>query len=146
MRTIRQIHLYLGILFAPAIIFFAFTGALQTFGLHEPSRDGSYKPPTWLSALAEIHKDQRLGRPHHGPPPPRTQGNTPSGARDKPPTPPQKPRSALPLKIFVLLVALGLMATASLGIYIALQNLRTRKVTWTLLTVGTALPVALLFL
>jgi hypothetical protein len=35
LKLARQLHLYLGTLFAPSIIFFAFTGSLQLFGLHE---------------------------------------------------------------------------------------------------------------
>jgi hypothetical protein len=49
------------------------------------------------------------------------------------------------LKVFVLFVAIGLVATATLGIYIAFKNSRAHKITWTLLMLGTALPIALLF-
>jgi len=44
-------------------------------------------------------------------------------------------------------MAIGLIVTATLGIYIATKNIRARKrkITWTLPVLGTALPVALLF-
>src|SRR5881227_1671082 len=56
----RQIHLYLGTFFAPAILFFAITGALQTFSFHERSRGSSYDPPVLLMKLAQLHKKQTL--------------------------------------------------------------------------------------
>ena len=68
MKIIRRIQLYLGTFFAPAIIFFALTGAVQTFGPHEDARDGSYHSPRWLSMLAEIRKDQSMEQPHRRPP------------------------------------------------------------------------------
>src|SRR5271156_3517625 len=58
LRYIRLIHLYFGAFLAPAILFFAFTGALQTFSLHETTRGSSYKPPAWAVLLAQIHKKQ----------------------------------------------------------------------------------------
>ena len=45
LRYVRLTHLYLGVFIAPAILFFAFTGALQTFSLHETTRGSNYKPP-----------------------------------------------------------------------------------------------------
>ena len=44
MRFIRTIHLYLGCLFAPLLIFFAISGASQTFLFHRAAKDGSYTP------------------------------------------------------------------------------------------------------
>ncbi len=146
MKTIRQIHLYLGTFFAPTITFFAFTGAVQTFGLHEDARDGSYHAPAWLSILAEIHKDQSLDKPHRGLPPGIAPGRTSSGAPGSPPEAPRKARASQPLKVFVALMAIGLIATTTLGIYMAFKKIRMRNVTWTLLILGSVLPVALLFL
>ena len=138
--------MYLGTFFAPAIIFFALTGAAQTFGLHEDARDGSYKAPMWLGALAELHKDQSLEKPHRGPPPGAAVGKGESGTPGGPPGTSSKRRVSLPLKVFVLFMAIGLITITSLGLYIAFKNIRVRKITWTLLTLGTVLPVALIFL
>jgi hypothetical protein len=74
LKQIRQLHLYLGVFFAPAILFFSLTGAVQLFGLHEGHPGEAYQPPKWIAALASIHKDQVLSQ-HHGPPP---------GAADQP--------------------------------------------------------------
>lgn len=52
LKVCRQVHLYLGIFISPALLFFAFTGALQTFNLHEASHNGgSYKPAKWIVEL-----------------------------------------------------------------------------------------------
>ena len=56
------------ILCAPTILFFAFTGGLQMFGLHETSRGSSYVPPAILVHLSQLHKKgtfylARSGRP-----------------------------------------------------------------------------------
>jgi len=53
MKLIRKLHLYLGCLFAPLIIFFSITGAWQTFNFHEGSKDKTYTPPAWVSVLSE---------------------------------------------------------------------------------------------
>lgn len=137
MRRLRQWHLYLGILFAPAIIFFAFSGMIQTIGW----QDGP-APAAWIRAIAGIHKHQALPRPRverhedHGP---ADHAPKPAGRHDDHDGP-----SAIPLKVFVLLLSLGLIASAALGVAIALTNRATRRVSWIMLSVGVVLPVALL--
>lgn len=50
LKNSRQIHLYLGVFTTPALLFFAITGALQTFSFHETTKGSDYKPPkSWLS-------------------------------------------------------------------------------------------------
>jgi hypothetical protein len=58
LKYLRLTHLYLGVFITPALLFFAFTGALQTFSLHETTRGSSYKPPAWAVVLGQIHKKQ----------------------------------------------------------------------------------------
>jgi len=150
MRSLRQIHNLLAAFFAPAILFFAFSGALQTFSLHENKGGGPYQPPAWIVALASVHKDQHLPYPK----PPEAahedgaQGDKAHGpeAHKAPAAHPRKHPSALPLKIFVLAVAIGLIATALIGLWIGLGNRATRRDTLIMMALGTLLPVALLFL
>ena len=72
LKIFRKVHLYLGVFTAPALLFFAFTGALQTFSLHETTQGSSYKPPAWIATLAQLHKKQttivpvRKPRPNEG--------------------------------------------------------------------------------
>src|SRR5262249_49169787 len=58
LRFTRKVHLYLGIFTTPALLFFAFTGAMQTFNLHESTAGSSYKPPAWVLTLAQLHKTE----------------------------------------------------------------------------------------
>lgn len=121
MKRIRQIHLYLGALFAPLLIFFAVTGALQTFNLHESSRGSTYAPPDWIVRLAEVHKNQRTAHA-------------------------QGVKSSLPFKWFALLMAIGLVITSVIGIYMAFQYNRDKRVVYGLIIGGILIPIALLYL
>ena len=72
LRYLRLIHLYVGVFISPALLFFAFTGALQTFSLHETTRGSNYKPPAWAVTLGQIHKKQTpIVPPRRVPPPER---------------------------------------------------------------------------
>lgn len=63
LKSIRLMHRYLGLFFAPTILFIAITGGLQMFGLHETSRGSSYVPPNILVRLSQLHKNGTLNRP-----------------------------------------------------------------------------------
>jgi hypothetical protein len=121
LKRISQIHRWLGVLFAPLIIYFACTGVLMTFQWHESTKDGSYRAPKWLVTLSHVHKDQRLARAPGAP-------------------------SPLPLKWFVACMGVGLVFTALLGIWMAFKYQRNAWVIVGLLALGAALPAVLLFL
>jgi PepSY-associated TM region len=193
LRIFRLVHLYIGVFTAPALLFFAFTGALQTFSLHEATRGSSYKPPAWAVTLAQLHKKQttvvpqrRLppdaGRPGAGAPPssaspsgaPEPKSETHPGAEShhtdhqaaapasaatgqpapesrpegKPATPESaqpapKPHNTLPLKIFFLIVAVGLFLSTLTGIYMSYRYLHNRAVVTALLVAGVVVPIVL---
>lgn len=132
MRVVRQVHLYLGMFFAPAILFFAVSGMLQTFEFHE----GRNHPPGWIAVIAALHKKQDLPRPR----PPRAEGKAPKrGERGEAPPPAHSP---FPLKVFVGLMSLGLLASTLLGIWIALSLRVSRRLSLVMLAAGTLLPLA----
>lgn len=80
LKFTRLLHLYLGVFTAPMLLFFAITGGLQTFGLHEASHDGgSYKPPAWLASLGMLHKKQTLTVPARRPRPEAAGAGRPGG-------------------------------------------------------------------
>jgi len=133
MRTLRQFHLYLGMLFAPAILFFAFSGMLQTFDFHEAENN----PPHWIKLIAQIHKKQDFPKPRK----PRPDAKRPAGAEA---APPPAQHSPFPLKVFTGLMSIGLMLSTLLGIWIALSMRSSRIVAIVMLGAGTALPIALL--
>jgi len=56
-KLLRMLHLYLGVFAAPALLFFAFTGGLQTFSLHETTRGSSYTPPAMAGERGTIAQE-----------------------------------------------------------------------------------------
>jgi len=162
LKYTRLIHLYLGVFIAPALIFFAFTGALQTFSLHETTRGSSYKPPAWAVILGQIHKKQTPIVPLKKIPPPdkqadkashesnaeRPQGSSPSQPApidSSQPTPAAapKPHNPLPLKCFFLLVAIGLFTSTLSGLYMSYKYIRNRTRITTILLAGIVIPILL---
>jgi hypothetical protein len=73
LKAIRLTHHYIGVIFAPTILFFAITGSLQMFGLHETSRGSSYVPPAILVHLSQLHKKGHCTFLPERRPPPRPQ-------------------------------------------------------------------------
>jgi hypothetical protein len=145
MKRIRQLHLYLGTLFAPAIIFFSFTGALQTFGLHENSKGSGEPPPKWIAKLAEVHKNQRLNKPSAAGAVSQEKHSSPNSTPAIPSPAAIGPRPAvLALKCFVLFMAVGLITTTCLGIYMSFKYNRDKRIVYALLFAGVALPLTLL--
>ena len=68
LALIRNIHGYVGLFIAPSVVFFAVTGALQLFSLHEAH--GDYHPPAIIEKLGNLHKDQRFALKEHKARPP----------------------------------------------------------------------------
>jgi hypothetical protein len=163
LKYLRLIHLYIGVFIAPALLFFAFTGALQTFSLHETTRGSSYKPPAWAVMVGQIHKKQTPIVPvRKVPPPDKPADNAGSDktAQDKPQLPASQstpsaarkllpdaivpqPHNALPLKIFFLLVAIGLFVSTLSGLYMSYKYIRNRKLITATLLAGIIVPVLL---
>ena len=121
LKTIRKAHLYLGAIFAPLVIFLAFSGALQTFELHDPPKDSFFKSHGWIMTLAQIHKNQR------------TEG------------PPSK-RHSVTLRWFFVIASTGLMVTSALGIYMAFKYSKKHALVYLSLALGIGLPILFLYL
>jgi hypothetical protein len=112
MKLVRKLHLWMGMLFAPSILFFALSGAFQICGLHED--DG----PAWIARLALVHKDQLRSAPRRPPRPPeaapKADAAKPEAARPASP-PRERAHPSQPLKAFFLLMSLDLMVSIGLG-------------------------------
>lgn len=145
-RSLRQLHLYLGVLFAPAILFFAFTGALQTYDLHESGSASGYAAPKWVKSLASVHKHQTLKlREKPKPVPAATAPKIEPAAAKTVEAPKKAPRlTLLMLKAFFFASAIGLMLSSLIGLYLAFRFSRQPRLTFALLVIGTAVPIALL--
>jgi hypothetical protein len=143
LKQARQMHLYLGTLFAPAIIFFALTGSIQLFGLHEGRPGDAYQPPSWVVKLGELHKKQTMEE-RHGPQPGFGGGQQKPPGFERPSEEHRESLSTTALRWFFLATSLGLVFTTVLGIYMAFKYNRSRKVVWSLLVAGTVIPGALI--
>src|SRR6201994_2645495 len=106
LRLFRKIHLYFGLFISPALLFFAFTGAIQTLSLHEAA-GSSYKPPAILAQLGQLHKKQTATMPVRKAPEPGSAHADHPDAAEKPGKAPQptmtlaaKQKQHLPMKIF----------------------------------------------
>ncbi len=144
MRMVRQIHLWAGMLFAPSIIFFAITGGLQLFKLHESSRDGAYAPPAVIEKLGEVHIHQRFAvRPKR---PEAPKAAAPSASAPKAVEKPAAPKPFPFIKWFFLATSVGLACTTGLGVWIGLTQGRNRPLALGLLILGCVAPVLMLAL
>ena len=142
MRRIRQLHLYIGVFFLPAILFFAISGGLQAFRLQQASGWDGAPPPAWMAWMGSVHIDQTV---------PRAEPPKQPAAAAKAPADPAKEaeraarkRAALPMKIFTAVLAAALALSALLGAAIALNSRATRRTAVLMLVAGTAVPLALL--
>jgi hypothetical protein len=146
LKAIRQVHHFVGLFFAPTILFFAITGGLQMFGLHETSRGSSYVPPALLVHLSQLHKKGTLYVPPKRAPQPAA--GRPDGAKPDAPKPPQppapQPPNPLPMKIFFAATALALVTSTCTGIVMGWKYARRKSTVLLILVAGIALPLILL--
>ncbi len=145
MINLRLWHSYLSVFVAPSILFFAFTGALQLFNLHEAG-DG-YQPPALLEKLGRLHKDQVFALDERHEPSPAAEPKAP----ESPPVEQAKDDhegeshvATIALKWFFLAAAIVLMLSTGLGLWIALTHITRKRVCGLLLFLGALVPVVLL--
>ncbi|HEY0199832.1 MAG TPA: PepSY domain-containing protein [Rhodanobacter sp.] len=163
LKITRSIHLYLGVFTAPALLFFAITGGLQTFSFHETTRGSDYKPPAWLASAAQLHKKQttvmpvRRARPADAGPAGPGADARPTAATDVPPTGGAAPASdrpagratekpkknLLPMKLFFALVSLSLLLSTLTGLYMAWRFSRKPKLIGAVFAAGIVVPLLL---
>jgi hypothetical protein len=147
MVSIRRWHSYIGLFIAPSVLFFALTGAVQLFSLHEAH--GSYHPPVLLEKLSSIHKDQvfELGHHHDDSSPAAVESGPNDGPAPGPEDHDDKPGPAtFILKGYFLLVALGLAVSTVFGLWMGLVQTRSKTVGWLLVGVGSVIPLVLLLI
>jgi hypothetical protein len=151
LKPFRTLHLYFGVFTAPALLFLAFTGALQSVNLHEAARGSDYKPPAWIASISHMHKKQSFEVAAKRPPSKASAVNTqaaanaitPSRANDTPSPAPAK-RNLWPMKIFFVLVSLSLMLSTATGIYMGWRCTRNRRRYGATLAAGVVIPAVLM--
>ena len=114
MKLLLRIHRYLSCFVAPAMLFFAVSGAWQAFRLQETKKDGSYSAPPVLARLSEVHKAERISG---------TAGTL--------------------FRVGELAVAVLFATTAVIGLAMAFRVARPGWLVWACLAGGTMLPVLL---
>jgi hypothetical protein len=144
--TLRKVHAYIGAFIAPSVLFFAATGALQLFSLHEAH--GGYTPPPLLEKLSAVHKDQRFAADsHHDDGAPPAASGPKAGAPDHDDDHPKAlPARTVALKWLFLAIDIGLMVSTLIGVWMALTFTRNKGLIWALLILGAVLPVLILAL
>jgi hypothetical protein len=148
--SVRTVHRYIGLFFAPTILFFAITGGLQMFGLHESARGSSYVPPSILVHLSQLHKKGTLYLPPRRPAPPsvakpdasKLDGPKPETAK---PVQAALPPSSLPAKIFFAATALALAVSTCTGLMMGWKYARRKSVVLLTVAAGVVVPTILLF-
>ncbi len=120
MQFLRRLHLYLGCLFAPALLLFATSGTWQLYRAQDSKKDGSYTAPHILRVVSAVHTNSHL-----------------LGKRVSEYT---------PLRTFSILAAAGLIISTILGVVMAFQFSRTVWTPVLCLGAGILLPIVLLLI
>ena len=107
MQKLRALHLYLGCIFAPLLLFFAISGIWQTLGYDSGL----------LRRLSSIHTEH-----------PWKDGSQ---------------LGSLPLRAFIVLMAVSFVVTTLLGVILALRMGRSRRAALLCLLAGFLIPLLL---
>ena len=139
-KTARIAHRYLGVFFAPSILFFALSGVLQVLGWHQASRGTNEAPPRWMQEMGQIHKKQTWELPA---PKRQKPANELQEDEQTPKKPSQASASITVLKVFVLVMSIALMVTTLLGILMAFLYGGDWRVAFALVLAGVLIPLAI---
>lgn len=120
MSALRRLHLYLGCFFAPLLLFYVATGWYQTFHPDRAKTPGELGG--WRERLMAVHRDQIF------------------------PTESADHYSTAPFRALVAVMAMALITTAALGIFLAFRTSRQQWPVWLCLGLGIVVPVLLLWL
>lgn len=120
LKHLRRTHLYLGVFFAPLLVFYISTGWYQTVNVDR--RKGLGEAEGVVDKMVSIHVDQVY-------PAEKAVGWDPALFR-----------------LLVVLMSLALLATVLLGIFLAIRSTAHRWPVWLSLGLGVLLPMLLLWL
>lgn len=122
MKFLRRVHLYLGVLYAPLLLFFLGTGWYQVMN---PDRlKSTSEAETWVQKFRVIHTDQIYPR---------------DGAAERVASP----------KVFQWLVygmSAALILATLVGLVLAFRSVKPRWPVWLALIAGILIPVGVLWL
>lgn len=122
MKALRRVHLYLGVFFAPLLLFFVLTGWRQT--LYPNRLKSAADAESLMQKLQMVHVDQIY----------------PNSQEVEHPTSPKL------FKTLVVVMSVALVITIAIGVYLAFRSLRPRWPVWASLALGIVVPIILLWL
>lgn len=137
-KRLRDLHNWLGVFFAPGILFFAISGIFQTLGLHE-SGPGRQPAVPLIGVLASVHKEGEAALPKRRAPRPVLTAKLAG-----PPPKHDDHKTFAPFKVYALLLSVSLIGSTVMGIAVALTNRVARRRTCALLVAGCIIPLLLL--
>ena len=140
LALIRKLHVYASVFVAPSLLFFAMTGALQTFRI--PDRPDA---SVVLQKLARLHRDDVFAVKPARPKKPegaKAEGRPAAAPAEKPKADP----STEILKWFFTLTSIVVMVTTLFGLWMALAYNKDKLLLWIVLLAGAAAPVLILAL
>jgi hypothetical protein len=120
LKLVRRLHLYLGVFFAPLLLFFVLSGWYQT--ANPDRRKGPDEARAFWDRMRSVHAEQIL--------------------------PDEKVDAYSPklMRWFIYGMSLALVATVALGVVLALKVLKARWLVWVMLALGFAVPALLLWI
>ena len=121
MKTIRQVHLYLGCIFAPLMIYFALSGIWQVYRLNDVPKDEPSALRTVLHAISNPHTHSTL-----------------PGAN------PKTNESEL-FEGLAALAGAGIILTSVLGIIMAFRFSKRPRLVLACILAGVIIPIAALY-
>ncbi len=138
LARIRDLHVYISAFVAPSLIFFAATGAFQTFRI--PDQKTS---PVALQKLARLHKDDVFAVKPPRPERPKGKGDHDRGERAAAPAKPAPKPATEALKWFFTATSIGMILSTMFGIWMALVYHKRRVLLGAVILAGAAIPAVL---
>src|SRR4051812_9386271 len=120
MLKLRRLHLYLGVFFAPMLLFFIVTGWYQT--AYQDRRKSVFEASAVMDRLRAVHADQSF---------PVASANS---------------YSTIGFRWFVYVMSAALIVTLLLGLVLAFRTLKQKWIVWLMLAFGFIVPALCLWL
>ena len=120
MRNLRRLHTYLGCFFAPLLLFFVLSGWIQTVNVNRQKGHGELGD--WKARLTSVHVDQIY------------------------PSESASMYSPTLFRALVVVMAVALIVTLALGIFMAVRFTPKKGPVWVSLVLGFVVPLLFLWL
>lgn len=119
MLKLRRLHLYLGVFFAPMLLFFIVTGWYQT--AYPDRRKSVFEASAVMDRLRAVHAEQTF------------------------PVPAANSYSTTAFRWLVYAMSAALIATLVLGLVLAFRTMKKKWLVWMMLLLGLAIPALCLW-